>query len=213
MENYISFEHGDRLEELLDQLARTTRLLEQHDRGDDDDALADAVVQLLIAEETLTRAVDDLLEEAVVHGDESLRGLAAMYRAVSTDRRPNHSSLLHRLRRGQQWRATPRRGLRMTARPEALHPGDWLDLDGRGVSAVYRAVPADRRPNLSSLLRRLRRGQQWRATHRRGLRMTARPEELHPGDWLDLDGLGAVQVEAVGEVVELGEQVIVRLRD
>ena len=155
MENHISFEHGDRLEELLDQLARTTRLLEQHDRGDDDDALADAVVQLLIAEETLTRAVDDLLEEAVVHGDESLRGLAAMYRAVSTDRHPNHTTLLYRLRRGQQWRAR----------------------------------------------------------YRRGLRMTARPEEMRPGDWLDLDGLGAVQVEAVGEVVELGEQVLVRLRD
>ena len=155
MENHITFEHGDRLEELLDQLARTTRLLDQHDRGDDDDALAEAVVQLLIAEETLTRAVDDLLEEAVVHGDESLRGLAAMYRAVSTDRKPNHASLLYRLRRGQQWRAR----------------------------------------------------------HRRGLRMTARPEELQPGDWLDLDGLGAVQVEAVGEVVELGEQVLVRLRD
>ena len=155
MENRISFEHGDRLEELLDQLARTTRLLDQHDRGDDDDALADAVVQLLIAEETLTRAVDDLLEEAVVHGDESLRGLAAMYRAVSTTRHPNHTSLLHRLRRGQQWRAT----------------------------------------------------------HRRGLRMTARPEELRPGDWLDLDGTQAGEVEEVGEVVELGEQVIVRLRD
>src|SRR5690606_37919609 len=135
--------------------ARTTRLLDQHDRGDDDDALADAVVQLLIAEETLTRAVDDLLEEAGVHGDESLRGQAARYRAVSTARRPNRSSRLHRLRRGQQWRATDRRGLRMTARPE----------------------------------------------------------ELHPGDWLDLDGLGAVQVEAVGEVVDLGEPVIVRLRD
>src|SRR5690606_26769251 len=108
MENYISFEHGDRLEELLDQLARTTRLLEQHDRGDDDDALADAVVQLLIAEETPTRAVDDLLGQAVVPGDESLRGLAAMYRAVSTDRHPNHTSLMHRLRRRQQWRAALR---------------------------------------------------------------------------------------------------------
>lgn len=152
----ISFEHGDRLEELLEQLAGATRLLEQHDRGDDDeDALAEAVVQLLIAEETLTRAVDDLLEEAVVHGGESLRGLAAMYRAVSTDRRPNHTSLMYRLRRGQQWRAT----------------------------------------------------------HRRGLRMTARPEELQPGDWLDLDGTQAGEVEAVGEVVELGEQVIVHLRD
>lgn len=155
MARRISFEHGDRLEELLEQLAGATRLLEQHDRGDDDDALADAVVQLLIAEETLTRAVDDLLEEAVVHGDESLRGLAAMYRAVSTDRRPNHTTLLYRLRRGQQWRAT----------------------------------------------------------HRRGLRMTARPEELRPGDWLDLGGTQAGEVEAVGEVVELGEQVIVRLRD
>src|SRR5690606_6649777 len=152
----IAFERGDRLEELLEQLAGATRLLEQHDRGsDDDDALAEAVVQLLIAEETLTRAVDDLLEEAVVHGGERLRGLAAMYRAVSTDRKPNHTTLLYRLRRGQQWRAT----------------------------------------------------------HRRGLRMTARPEELQPGDWLALDGAQAGEVEAVGEVVELGEQVIVRLRD
>src|SRR5690606_3883658 len=78
---------------------------------------------------------------------------------------------------------------------------------------MYRAVSTDRRPNHSSLLHRLRRGQQWRARYRRGLRMTARPEEMRPGDWLDLDGLGAVQVEAVGEVVEIGEQVLVRLRD
>src|SRR5690606_29602859 len=151
----IAFERGDRLEELLEQLAGATRLLDQHDRGSDDDALAEAVVQLLIAEETLTRAVDDLLEEAVVHGGESLRGLAAMCRAVSTDRRPNHASLVYRLRRGQQWRAR----------------------------------------------------------YRRGLRMTARPEEMQPGDWLDLDGTQAGEVEAVGEVVELGEQVLVRLRD
>src|SRR5690606_16426489 len=108
-----------------------------------------------IAEETLTRAVDDLLEEAVVHGGESLRGLAAMYRAVSTDRRPNHTSLLHRLRRGQQWRAR----------------------------------------------------------YRRGLRMTARPEEMQPGDGLDLAGGQAGEVGAGGEVVGLGEQVLVRLRD
>src|SRR5690606_27048935 len=130
MARRISFERGDRLEGLLDQLARPTRLLEQHDRGDDDDALADAVVQLLIAEETLTRAVDGVREEPVVHGDVSLRGLAGMYRAVSPDRCPNLSSQLHRLRRGQQWRARYRRGLRMTARPEELQPGDWLDLDG-----------------------------------------------------------------------------------
>src|SRR5690606_41467671 len=96
----ILFERGDRLEELLEQLAGATRLLEQHDRGtDDDDALAEAVVQLLIAEETLTRAVDDLLEEAVVHGDQILRGLAAMTRAVSPDRRPKHATPLYRPRR------------------------------------------------------------------------------------------------------------------
>src|SRR5690606_15822897 len=91
----ILFERGDRLEELLEQLAGATRLLERHDRGSDDDALAEAVVQLLIAEETLTRAVDDLLEEAVVHGGESLRGLAARDRAGPTGRRPHHARLPH----------------------------------------------------------------------------------------------------------------------
>src|SRR5690606_24315203 len=83
----------------------------------------------------------------------------------------------------------------------------------RGLAAMYRAVSTDRRPNHASLLHRLRRGRQWRARYRRGLRMAARPEEMQPGDWLDLDGTQAGEVEAVGEVVELGEQVLVRLRD
>jgi hypothetical protein len=69
-----------------------------------------------------------------------------------------------------------------------------------------------RGPHHSTLAHRVQRGRTRRTENNRALRMTARPEEMQPGDWIPQESYPGAVVEEIVPPSEGDEQVIVRVR-